>query len=185
MVSQEVSILTSNGKAVVSSRELALRFQKKHKNILQEIERIRSMTPKKFTELNFQPSEYTDPTGRALPCFNLTRDAFSLLAMGFTGKAAIMWKLKYIEAFNQLEAAALDALSGQIASTAASAAVEAASRFALLPPARLHKINKAVAYRKRGLTPGEIGLLLGVSRRRARYWLDEAGALGLLPGKEV
>lgn len=36
----------------------------------------------------------------------LTRDAFSLLVMGMTGKAAIMWKLRYIEAFNALEAAA-------------------------------------------------------------------------------
>lgn len=35
----------------------------------------------------------------------LTRDGFSLLVMGFTGAAAVRWKIRYIEAFNALEAA--------------------------------------------------------------------------------
>lgn len=34
----------------------------------------------------------------------MTRDGFSLLAMGFTGKKAIEWKIKYINAFNKMEA---------------------------------------------------------------------------------
>lgn len=33
----------------------------------------------------------------------MTRDGFSLLAMGFTGRKALQWKLKYIEAFNRME----------------------------------------------------------------------------------
>ena len=33
----------------------------------------------------------------------MNRDGFSLLAMGFTGKEAVEWKLKYIEAFNAME----------------------------------------------------------------------------------
>jgi len=37
------------------------------------------------------------------PAYQLTRDGFTLLAMGFTGKAALAWKIKYIEAFNKLE----------------------------------------------------------------------------------
>lgn len=33
----------------------------------------------------------------------VTRDGFSLLAMGFTGTKALKWKIKYIEAFNKME----------------------------------------------------------------------------------
>ena len=33
----------------------------------------------------------------------MTRDGFTLLAMGFTGKKAFEWKLKYIAAFNEME----------------------------------------------------------------------------------
>lgn len=33
----------------------------------------------------------------------MNRDGFSLLAMGFTGKDALHWKLRYIEAFNKME----------------------------------------------------------------------------------
>lgn len=34
----------------------------------------------------------------------MTRDGFTLLAMGFTGKKALQFKLQYIEAFNRMEA---------------------------------------------------------------------------------
>ncbi|EAJ0349019.1 phage regulatory protein [Campylobacter lari] len=36
-------------------------------------------------------------------CYNLTRDAFTLLAMGFTGKKALQFKIAFINAFNQME----------------------------------------------------------------------------------
>lgn len=41
-----------------------------------------------FTELNFKPSTYLDATGRSLPCFNMTKDGFTFLVMGFSGKKA-------------------------------------------------------------------------------------------------
>lgn len=41
--------------------------------------------------------------GRCLPMYLMNRDGFLLLAMGFTGKKALQWKLKYIEAFNEME----------------------------------------------------------------------------------
>ena len=110
--------ITSNDKPVniqfdgatptVSSREIALHFQKKHSHVLAEIKRIQQLAPKEFSEPNFRFAEYQDSQSKPRPCFHLTRDAFSLLAMGFTGKAAILWKLRYIEAFNALEAHALE-----------------------------------------------------------------------------
>ena len=60
--------------------------------------------PKEFTERNFALSEFTDSTGRVLPAYRLTRDGFTLLAMGFTGKEAMQWKVAYLTAFNKMEA---------------------------------------------------------------------------------
>ncbi|WP_432442364.1 Rha family transcriptional regulator, partial [Campylobacter coli] len=40
---------------------------------------------------------------RKYPYYNLTRDGFSLLAMGFTGKEALQWKILFIDAFNEME----------------------------------------------------------------------------------
>ena len=58
-----------------------------------------------FTERNFALSEYADTSGRKLPCYDLTRDGFSLLVMGFTGEKALQWKIRYIQAFNAMEQA--------------------------------------------------------------------------------
>lgn len=170
-----VQVSLVNGKPIVSSRDIALRFQRKHKTVLQDIARIISMCPKYFTGQNFLPSEYIDPTGRSLPCYNLTRDAFSLLAMGFTGKAAILWKLQYIEAFNALEAAALDAIQGQLA----QARSEGVNIALALQPAERARIMKVVAYRKRGFSYREIAAVMGISRQSIWHSFKTARLLGL------
>ncbi|MBI9110099.1 Rha family transcriptional regulator [Maridesulfovibrio ferrireducens] len=95
------TLVITNGRPVVSSLTVAEHFGKQHKNVLQSIERLE--VPIHFTELNFQPSEYLDKTGRKLPAYNITRDGFTLLVMGFTGKKAMQWKIRYIEAFNAME----------------------------------------------------------------------------------
>ncbi|CDC47152.1 putative uncharacterized protein [Clostridium sp. CAG:58] len=51
----------------------------------------------------FIGSEYVGENGRKYKEYLVTRDGFSLLAMGFTGEKALKWKLKYIEAFNAME----------------------------------------------------------------------------------
>jgi phage regulator Rha-like protein len=38
----------------------------------------------------------------------MNRDGFSLLVMGFNGKKALEWKLKYIDAFNKMETIILE-----------------------------------------------------------------------------
>lgn len=92
---------------IVSSLDVARHFQKKHAHILRDIERIRTQVPEIFYKSNFGPmvreAEIGSGATRKFPYYTLTRDAFSLLVMGFTGAAAIRWKLKYIEAFNSLE----------------------------------------------------------------------------------
>ncbi|MHB8370452.1 MAG: Rha family transcriptional regulator [Leptospirales bacterium] len=86
---------------VTSSRKVAEYFGKDHKNVLQSIQTL-PCSPK-FTELNFQPSEYTDSTGRKLPEYLLTKNGFVFLVMGFTGARAASLKEAYIAEFDRME----------------------------------------------------------------------------------
>ena len=91
-----------NGELVVSSRQISENFGKQHKNVVQAIENIKaenSAVTKMFIE-----SSYKAGTGKNYKEYLLTRDGFSLLVMGFNGSEALEWKLKYIEAFNKMEA---------------------------------------------------------------------------------
>lgn len=93
--------------AVVSSRIIAERFHKRHDNLLQAIQTLKGgLLENKETPSNyFIKSHYTEKqNGQTYPEYLCTRDGFSLLVMGFTGKEALEWKLKYINAFNQMEA---------------------------------------------------------------------------------
>lgn len=92
-----------NGRMFTTSLIVAEVFEKEHKNVLQSIENL-ECSPH-FNELNFQPVEYRDAKGEMRPAYRLTRDGFSFLAMGFTGKKAAAWKEKFLEAFNAMEAA--------------------------------------------------------------------------------
>lgn len=87
---------------VVASRSVAEKFSKLHKDVLENIRNILSAenSANKF----FKKTSYVY-RGRTLPEYLMTRDGFSLLAMGFTGKKALQWKIKYIEAFNRMEEA--------------------------------------------------------------------------------
>lgn len=90
-------------KFVVDSRSVAINFRKRHDNVLRDIENIRKDVLN-FEEM-FIESYMTDSYGRQQRIYLMNRDGFSLLAMGFTGKEALSWKLKYIEAFNKMEKA--------------------------------------------------------------------------------
>ena len=97
----DIILSTQNGEPVASSRDVAKRFGKEHKDVLRAIKSITAQNCA-VTQMFYQ-SEYTAGTGKKYPMYLMNRDGFSLLAMGFTGKEAVQWKLKYIEAFNQME----------------------------------------------------------------------------------
>lgn len=86
--------------AFTTSLVIAEKFGKRHKNVLQAIE---SMPKDDFNRLNFQPVDYVDQKGERRLMYRITRDGFTLLAMGFTGKDAYQWKVKFIDAFNKME----------------------------------------------------------------------------------
>ncbi|MHC1791807.1 Rha family transcriptional regulator [Solidesulfovibrio sp.] len=96
-----------DGHPVVSSTEVAEHFQKQHKDVLKRIESLLQELPdehKRNFALMFVSVEVGQGAVRQFPAYNLTRDGFTLLAMGFTGRKALAWKLRYIEAFNAMEA---------------------------------------------------------------------------------
>lgn len=104
-MNNKVEIKNLNGTTVVSSREVAANFEKQHKHVLEKIaELIDAIQPAENPARYFIASEYKDSKGEMRKEYLCTRDGFSLLAMGFTGPKAIEWKLKYIEAFNMMEA---------------------------------------------------------------------------------
>ena len=102
-VKYAINLISENGQVVVSSREVAENFGKEHKHVLRDIENLMGGEPKIGRSSMFFKSEYLSVQNKVLPEYLMNRDGFTLLAMGFTGKEALEWKLKYIDAFNQME----------------------------------------------------------------------------------
>lgn len=94
-----------NNQAVTTSKEVARVFEKRHDNIVRDIETLE--IPDGLRSLNFEESsiETQMPRGgvRKIKTYTMTKDGFVLLAMGFTGAKAMKFKLAYIDAFNQME----------------------------------------------------------------------------------
>lgn len=90
-----------NNQAVTSSLRVSEYFGKAHKGVLRAIKSLECS--ESFNRRNFAPVEYTDKKGEKRPMYYMTRDGFTLLAMGFTGKVAAQFKENYINAFNQME----------------------------------------------------------------------------------
>lgn len=99
-----ISIKTHEGEMVVTSREVAENFEKRHADVIEKIEEFIKTENSVMTKM-FIESSYKAGTGKSYKEYLLTRDGFTLLAMGFTGSKAIEWKLKYIDAFNKMEQA--------------------------------------------------------------------------------
>lgn len=95
------AVAVSNGKVTTTSLKIAEVFCKPHKDVLKAIRSLE--TPEDFNRRNFSPVEYSDAKGEKRPAYCITKDGFTLLAMGFTGAKAMQFKIAYIEAFNAME----------------------------------------------------------------------------------
>lgn len=101
--------LTAFG-ARTTSRIIAEAFEKEHRNVLSAIDAIVEKRPD-LRALNFKHTEEVVKVGaamRPMRFYEMDRDGFTLVAMGFTGEKALDWKLAFIEAFNRMEAALTD-----------------------------------------------------------------------------
>lgn len=99
---KELGIFEKRNDAWVSSRDIAKLFDKEHKNVLRDIEDALSKLPDEFNQLNFERVKYKDKKGEARPEYLLNRKSFALIAMGFTGEKAMVFKVAYIEAFETM-----------------------------------------------------------------------------------
>ena len=87
--------------ARVNSLFVAKYFEKRHDNVIQDIRNLDCS--QEFNLLNFQETTYKDEMNRKQKCFEMTRDGFTFLAMGYRGKKAAKFKEEYIKRFNQME----------------------------------------------------------------------------------
>ncbi|MCH5384749.1 hypothetical protein DKZ23_09520 [Limosilactobacillus reuteri] len=126
------NVIIKNRNAVVNSWDVAKVFHKQHKNILRDIDRLKSdwsnftrlksepsktlnpnLSPVDLETLNhvskmkfddcFIPSTYITKDGRTVRSYDMNRDGFTLLTMGFNGRDALAFKLAYISRFNEME----------------------------------------------------------------------------------
>lgn len=93
-------VIMHNKQVVTTSLRVAEVFGKDHKNVIQSIE---NLAAEKSAAKFFAEATY-DNRGKQYPMYYMNRDGFTLLAMGFTGKKALQFKIKYIQAFNSMEA---------------------------------------------------------------------------------
>lgn len=178
-----------NNQVVVNSRDVAEHFGKRRDHVLRDVEELIRKDPPKIGEM-FHRVETPDSYGRIQKSYYMNRDGFSLLVMGFTGKEAIEWKLKYIEAFNEMEKKLKNPLALPNFSNPAEAARAWADEFEKRKQAEaLNEANRpkvifaeAVSTSKDGILVGMLAKLLhqngvDIGQKRLFQWMRDKGYL--------
>ena len=100
-----VEIKKMNREEVVTctSLDIAETFEKEHKNVLKDIRELECS--EEFGRLNFEQSYYINSQNKKQPLYYMTKDGFTLLAMGYSGEKAMRFKEAYIRQFNAMEKA--------------------------------------------------------------------------------
>ncbi|WP_416522019.1 Rha family transcriptional regulator, partial [Campylobacter jejuni] len=81
-------------------------FGKRHFHVLRDIENILNDLREIGTSQdlsNFGLVKYKDKKGELRPAYQISRDGFSFIAMGLTGRKADKFKIAFINAFNEME----------------------------------------------------------------------------------
>ncbi|RXT16472.1 phage regulatory protein/antirepressor Ant, partial [Lacticaseibacillus chiayiensis] len=97
-------IIMHDRQAVTTSLKVAESFGKNHRDVLAAIRDLMS-SAENYAVLKkyFIYGSYTASNGKTNPMYYMNRDGFTLLAVGFTGKRALQFKIQYIQAFNSME----------------------------------------------------------------------------------
>ena len=181
----DIILSMQNGEPVVSSRQIAENFDKNHRDVLRAVDNLKEDV-RNFAQMFFESTE-PDSYGREQRAFLMNRDGFTLLAMGFTGKAALEWKLKYIAAFNEMEKKLTEhpqLTRSQLLATALIAAHEELEekdkQIAELTPKGI--FADAVSASTQSILVGEMAKLLSqngiqMGQNRLFAWLRENGYL--------
>lgn len=139
--------LSGGDRLITTSLAIANHFNKKHLHILRDIKRL-DCSPQ-FRQSNFGLSYYSNSQNKQQPMYEITRDGFMFLVMGFTGRQAAIWKERYITAFNQLEQEAFEKRALEIPAFVKKALLDANPVW-----------NKILRYKQKGLKNNEIAKLL-------------------------
>nr|WP_317380234.1 Rha family transcriptional regulator [uncultured Faecalimonas sp.] len=99
----EVKRVNKAEMTIVSSLDVAETFEKEHRRVLQDIRELECSD--EFREHNFVQSSYVNLQNKKQPMYLITRDGFTMLAMGYTGEKAMRFKEAYIKQFNAMEKA--------------------------------------------------------------------------------
>lgn len=114
----EELVYLKRDQALTDSLKVAEMFEKRHDRVLRAIDNLLESLPKNGAVNDtkngavdstqncaqmFFKTRYKDEKGEYRKKYLMNRDGFSLLVMGFTGKKALEWKIKYIDAFNKMQ----------------------------------------------------------------------------------
>ena len=94
-------VISNGSQLTTTSKIVADVFGKVHRNIMRDIDKLECSD--EFRSLNFEQSYYITPQNKKLKCYNITKDGFYFLCMGFTGSKAAKWKEEFIKTFNIME----------------------------------------------------------------------------------
>jgi anti-repressor protein len=102
---KDLVVLNAKNEAVTTSLKVAAKFGKRHDNVLRDIKDLDCSDD--FRLLNFEEATFLHTLNRhgaTQECkgFNMTRDGFTFLVMGYRGKMAAKFKEEYINAFNKV-----------------------------------------------------------------------------------
>lgn len=98
----DLVIRSQKGRDVTTSLIVAKVFGKRHDNVLRDIESL--SCSESFNLLNFEETPYVHPqNGQTYKMYEMTKDGFSFLVMGYTGEKAGQFKEAFINEFNRRE----------------------------------------------------------------------------------
>lgn len=133
----------SNDSTTTNSQLIAKAFHKRHHHVIEKLNGLECSA--EFNATNFRAVEYTDGKGEKRPAYEMTKDGFIFLVMGFTGKKAAHIKEAYINAFNVMS----DQLTGNTKQLAAidpeEEMIELPKQFVKMLYKRLHEATVAHA----------------------------------------
>ena len=96
-------VQNKGSKTITTSEIVARVFGKYHYHVMRDIREILEAGDDEFNRTNFGLVEYIDKKGEKRPMFEMTKDGFMLLVMGYKTKKAMAIKIAYIKAFNFMQ----------------------------------------------------------------------------------
>lgn len=97
-----INVVIENDQPVTTSRNVAENFNKRHAHVLEAIDELIGAA-ENSADLFYETTYIHEQNKQVYRQYYMTKDGFTLLAMGFTGKKALDFKLAYIEQFNKME----------------------------------------------------------------------------------